>query len=213
MFYVVKHVEEEGAGLFKEFVGDRECKTLMADSLEFPNVTAEDVVIIMGGPMGVYEKQRYPFIDKELHFIRTCYSRNAKILGICLGAQLIAEALGGMVYRGQIKELGWYEITHTKEAKESSVFNIFPEKLKVFQWHQDTFLLPEDAKRLAFNENYKNQAFSIKDRIFGLQYHIEVTEEIIKDWFPEDYENLMDRNQLALLRDYAYEFFQRFIKL
>ncbi|MCX7991470.1 MAG: type 1 glutamine amidotransferase [Proteobacteria bacterium] len=210
MFYVIKHVKEEGAGLFTDKMNNM--KIIMAESMDFPDIREEDIVVIMGGPMGVYEKDKYPFIELELEFIRRCYKNGAKILGICLGAQMIAEALGGKVYKGHVKEIGWYEITHTNFAKKDKAFSVFPEKIMIFQWHQDTFTLPENAVRLAFNSNYENQAFTIEERVYGLQYHIEVTEDIIKEWFPDDYNKYIDKAQLDLLRLYAYEFFQKFIK-
>lgn len=209
MFYIIKHVPEEGPGLFGDLIKD--AKTLNAESCDFPDIKSDDMLLIMGGPMGVYEKDKYPFIEKELDFIRYCYRQGAKILGICLGAQMIAEALGGKVYKGKTKEIGWYQILHTNEAKKDKAFSVFPEKLKVFQWHQDTFTLPKYAVRLAFNKNYENQAFTIDERIYGLQYHIEVTEDIIKDWFPNDYNLYIDRKQLSYLKNLAYIFFDKII--
>lgn len=87
MFYIIKHVEEEGPGLFGEFIEKK--KIIMAEDLQFPDVKSEDTILIMGGPMGVYEKDKYPFIKAELHFIKRCYEKGAKVLGICLGAQMI----------------------------------------------------------------------------------------------------------------------------
>lgn len=214
MFYVIKHVEEEGPGLFESYLPENTI-TLLAPKKEFPEPDHNDTVLIMGGPMGVYEKEQYSFINKELDFIKRCFDKNVKILGICLGAQMIAEALGGKVFKGPVKEVGWYKITHTEHAKKDKIFSVFPEKLEVFQWHQDTFELPKNAIRLAKNENYINQAFKIQDNVYGLQYHIEVTNEVLNEWFQEEKEKYIycDSVKLSVIKSFAVEFFKKFISL
>lgn len=212
MFYVIKHVQEEGPGLFEKYLPENTV-TMLVSNESFPEPKSTDTVLIMGGPMGVYEKDEYPFINKELDFIKKCFDKNVKILGICLGAQMIAEASGGKVYRGNVKEIGWFEITHTEKAKNDSLFSIFPEKLTVFQWHQDTFELPKDAVRLAKNENYVNQAFKIGDKIYGLQYHIEVNKEVLNTWFPEESEKYCETQKISLIEPLAEKFFKRFLAL
>lgn len=214
MFYVVKHVPEEGPGIFEKFL-PRETQTIMAQSESFPDVKKDDFVLIMGGPMGVYEKDLYPFIKRELDFIKECFDKNVKILGICLGAQMIAEALGGKVFKGHVKEVGWFEIEHTFFAKNDRLFNIFPERLNVFQWHQDTFELPKEAIRLASSKNYENQAFKIGDYIYGLQYHIEVDEMVLKDWFADEElkPEYVDKSKISFIKPLAEEFFKAFISL
>ncbi len=214
MLYVIKHVPEEGAGIFECFFTEKPI-TIMASSLDFPEPKKDDMFIIMGGPMGVYEKNEYPFIKKELDFIKKCADKNSKILGICLGAQMIAESLGGKVYKGHTKEVGWYNIEHTEYAKNDEIFNLFPQSMYVFQWHQDTFDLPKEAIRLAKNHNYENQAFKIGRNIYGLQYHIEVTDEILKDWFPEEKTNnhYIDKDKMIEAQKFAEEFFRKFISL
>lgn len=212
MFYVIKHVDDEGPGIFEKYLPSNTI-TILASKEVFPEPKSGDVVLIMGGPMGVYEKEQYSFIEKELIFIKKCFDKNIKILGICLGAQMIAESLGGRVYKGHVKEIGWYEIKHTNQAKHDEVFSIFPEKMTVFQWHQDTFELPKDAIRLAENENYPNQAFKVGNNIYGLQYHIEVTEEVLKQWFPDEKNNFCDSSNLSTIQLFAEKFFMKFISL
>ncbi len=212
MFYIIKHVPEEGPGYFETFL-PKDTLVIMADSCNFPEVTEKDSVLIMGGPMGVYEKSEYAFITKELDFIKKCYDRNVKVIGICLGAQMIAEALGGNVYRGHKKEIGWYEIEHTSFYKNDKLFSHFPEKIVVFQWHQDTFELPPHAVRLARSSEYENQAFKVGDRIYGLQYHIEVTEELLKEWFlsPDEQKLFIDTSKINFLKPYTEAFFKKFL--
>lgn len=211
MFCLIQHVREEGAGLFRNLLS-KKMKTIIAGEDAFPNLKDITGVLIMGGPMGVYAKDRYSFINQEIDFIKQCYTKNIKIFGVCLGAQMIAEALGGKVYKGHIQEIGWQKITHTEHAKNDFVFSIFPKELTVFQWHQDTFELPKSAVRLASSENYENQAFRIGNNIYGLQYHIEVTQDIIKRWFPDSYEK-MKNPDIQVLNSLAVEVFKRFLSL
>ncbi len=211
MFYVIQHVREEGPGVFGRLL-PKGYKTVIAGEQSFPEVNSVSGLLIMGGPMGVYEKDKYTFIEAELDLIRACAEKGVKIFGVCLGAQMIAEALGGRVYKGHIQETGWYQITLTEEAKKDKIFAHFPTNFEVFQWHGDTFTLPEKAVRLAFSDSYINQAFRVFDNIYGLQFHIEVTWEIIKDWFPHEFQNYRNES-LAELNAMAEEAFMKFLAL
>jgi GMP synthase-like glutamine amidotransferase len=136
-----------------------------------------DALIIMGGPMGVYEHDKYPFLRKEMELIRKAYEENKRVLGICLGSQLIAEALGGSVVKGSFgMEIGIQRVILLDELKEY----FRKEELTVFQWHSDTFSLPHGAKLLAYSNNYF-QAFRI-NKILGIQFHVEVNSEMVQDW-------------------------------
>lgn len=211
MFYVVQHVKEEGPGVFSQLLPDMH-RTILVSVDEFPDVSTVSGLLIMGGPMGVYEKDKYPFIQKELQFIKKCSENGIKVFGVCLGAQMIAKALGGNVYKGDQQEIGWSEITLTDEARHDFVFGVFPEKMKVFQWHGDTFTLPKGAVRLATSDLYVNQAFKYGTNIYGLQYHLEVTVDIIKDWFQEDYVKYLSE-EFEFLNCLALEGFKRFMML
>ena len=138
-------------------------------------------IIILGGPMGAYEEDIYPFLSEEKNLIREAIKNNVPILGICLGAQLIASAMGGKVYPYK-KELGWYEV---KKVEDDEAIKGLPEKLKVFQWHNDTFDLPNDSKLLYEGDLVKNQAFRIGKAI-GLQFHLEMTLDLIKTWLKHE---------------------------
>jgi GMP synthase (glutamine-hydrolysing) len=144
-----------------------------------PPVDDLDWVIVMGGPMNIYEDDKYPWLNSEKHFIEAAIEKNKVVLGICLGSQLIADVLGSKVYKGQEKEIGWYPITMTPEARNSSVFASLPESLTVFHWHGDTFDLPSGAVRLAYSEACANQAFIYADKVLGLQFHLESTKESV----------------------------------
>lgn len=212
MFYLIQHVLEEGAGVFEQLLPSN-VRMILASRDDFPEDVREiSGVLIMGGPMGVYEHNLYPFIEQELNFIKKCYESGVKVFGVCLGAQMIAEALGGKVYKGHVQEIGWCKIRHTKEAKDDTLFSIFPEELLVFQWHGDTFELPPNAVRLATSNEYKNQSFRVGNNIYGLQYHIEVTDNIIKEWFPETHEKMVNPD-LKRLNNLAIEAFKKFLKL
>src|SRR5918995_3586223 len=150
-------------------------------------------IILLGGPMSVYEG--IPYLTKEQFLIRDAFQRNIPILGICLGSQLIAGALGGTVYRGAKKEIGWYDVYITDKGLDSLFKGFDQRKLRVFQWHGDTYTLPQDAVVLAYTDLYP-QAFRIGSA-YGLQFHLEVTKEMIKVW-TEEYRNEIRREEVEL---------------
>ncbi len=133
-----------------------------------------DIIVLFGGPMGVYQANEYPWINEELQLIEDAITNGKKVLGICLGAQLIARSLGYSVYPNKHKEIGWHEVTITEDGA-STVFSGIKNPLKVFQWHGDTFDLPDDALLLATSDACKNQAFLYKDHVLALQFHLEYT--------------------------------------
>ncbi|MCS7279410.1 MAG: gamma-glutamyl-gamma-aminobutyrate hydrolase family protein [Thermodesulfobacteriaceae bacterium] len=138
-------------------------------------------LVVLGGPMGVYEVSKYPFLNYELSLIEEALKREIPLLGICLGAQLLAKVLGAEVYPGPIKEIGWLEVF---KVEEHPYFIQFPEKLKVFQWHGDTFDLPSGAIRVFSSKYYENQGF-VYGKAVGLQFHIEVDKDLAKLWAKE----------------------------
>ena len=142
-------------------------------------------LIILGGPMNVYEEDKFPFLKDEDVLIKKAISMNCPILGICLGGQLIAKATGAKVKKGAKKEIGWYKLRVTKDGKEDTRFGSLPEELTVFQWHGDTFDIPQGASHLAGSELFPNQAYRVGENAYGLQFHLEVTENIINNWIAE----------------------------
>ncbi len=139
-----------------------------------PNQDDFDCLVVMGGPMGVYDLKDYPWLEEELTFIKDTIARNKPILGICLGAQLIASALGAKVFKGT-KEIGWYPV---QKQNSGYYFKEFPEEQIVFHWHGDTFELPNNATLIASSSVTKNQAFEINN-VVGLQFHFEMGEDNI----------------------------------
>ncbi|HSB07740.1 MAG TPA: type 1 glutamine amidotransferase [Thermodesulfobacteriota bacterium] len=187
---IVKHVEVEGPGLIEDCLkkGNFPHQLLSLESdVHFPKLDDLTHIVLLGGPMNVYEEDRYPFLKYEDLFIKEAIQRGKRILGICLGAQLIAKALGAKVYKAPVKEIGWYDLSLTEEGVRDPLFSPFPKTFPVFQWHGDTFDLPNAAKLIATSSPVQNQAFRYGENAYGLQFHIEVTEEMIQEWM-KDYE-------------------------
>jgi GMP synthase (glutamine-hydrolysing) len=138
-------------------------------------------IIILGGPMNVYQETEYAFLRDENTFIKKILKEDKPVLGICLGAQLIAKAAGAKVLTGHRKELGWYDVDITNAGAKDPLFKGFPERFNAFQWHGDTFQIPKGATKLASSEIFPNQAFRLGNAC-ALQFHIEVLEETIEDW-------------------------------
>ncbi len=145
---------------------------------------APDLLVVMGGACGVYQMDLYPFLQQEMRIIQARLARDLPTLGICLGSQLMAAALGGQVYKGeQGAETGWQSVRITEAARNSPVRHFDASATRVMQWHGDTFTAPPGAVMLAGNEKYPHQAFSAGQRAIGLQFHPEMTEEILSEWF------------------------------
>ncbi len=144
---------------------------------------AADVVIILGGPIGVYEQADYPFLADEIELARQRIDADAPTLGICLGSQIMAAALGSTVYPGaQGKEIGWAPISLTVQGQAGSLAELHASRTKVLHWHGDTFDLPARATLLASTERYQNQAFSIGKRGLAVQFHPEVSAAGLERW-------------------------------
>lgn len=140
-----------------------------------------DWLVVMGGPMNIYEEEIYPWLVAEKLFIGEAISAGKVIIGLCLGGQLIADVIGGKVTQNPYKEIGWLPIQLSEEVRSTPLFSFFPEQPIVFQWHGDTFsILPEDATCIAQSDACKHQAFIYKKRVFGFQYHLENTTSIIE---------------------------------
>lgn len=174
--HCLQHVPFEGLGSIEAWLQDAGYKitsTLFYSLEELPNVDDIDLLVIMGGPMSVNDKNDYPWLEDEKKFIKSAIELGVPTLGICLGAQLIASSMGGEVYPNSVKEIGWFPIQAAKSASDG-VFE-FPEEIEVFHWHGETFSLPLGAAIIAESEGCKNQAFQIGANVIGLQFHLETT--------------------------------------
>jgi len=175
----LQHVPFEGTGSIAAWLSERNAqvtRTSFFESAELPELKGLDLIIAMGGPMSVNDEDTLPWMKAEKQFIRDAIRLNVPVLGICLGAQLIANAIGSRVYGNSEKEIGWFEIESTPSGKH--VFR-FPPKATVFHWHGETFDLPPGSVRLARSAACANQAFQMGDRVIGLQFHLEMTPESI----------------------------------
>jgi GMP synthase-like glutamine amidotransferase len=143
-----------------------------------PEAENVDMLVIMGGPMNVCEDDKFPYLAGEKQLVRDCIKGHRKVLGICLGAQLIADVLGGRVIRNREKEIGWLPVYTQDENKEHEIHAVFPDRFTPFHWHGDTFDLPEGALLLGSSEACRNQGFLYGDHVLALQFHLEITPEI-----------------------------------
>lgn len=148
--------------------------TSLSDGERLPAVSGFDWLIVMGGPMGVHDEERYPWLVREKEFISETIDAGKAVLGICLGAQLIADVLGADVRRNRHREIGWLPVSLTAEARRSRTFGKLPDRFMAFHWHGDTFDIPSRCMRTAESEGCENQAFECNGgRVVGLQFHLE----------------------------------------
>ncbi len=153
-------------------------RTLLFNNEKLLEMNDFDWLVIMGGSMNIYEEEKYPWLREEKNFIAEAIAGKKIVLGICLGSQLIADVLGGRVSKNKNKEIGWFPVSLTTDAKNSPVFNILPKTFTAFHWHGDTFKIPPGAARIAESEGCANQAFEY-GRVIGLQFHIEYSVDSI----------------------------------
>lgn len=194
----IQNISCETLGTFEELLVSEGyvLNKVLAPKEPIPQSAIEfSAIILLGGPMSVYEG--IPYLNKEQSLIRDALQRNIPILGVCLGSQLIAGALGGTVYKGAKKEIGWYDVKITDKGLDNLFKGLEKKELRVFQWHGDTFTLPQDAVVLAHSDLYP-QAFRIGSA-YGLQFHLEVTTDMIKVW-TEEYRNEIRRERIELER-------------
>lgn len=151
------------------FAGDR-----------LPPLDAFDLLVLMGGPMSVGDEAKYPWLKEEKAFLKKAVAAGKLVLGVCLGAQLAAEVLGGKIFPNEHREIGWFPVSLTPEGENSPRFRGLPKKFSAFHWHGDTFTIPPGARRTAFSEGCAAQALEAADgRVVGLQFHLESTPESV----------------------------------
>lgn len=184
---VFRHVPAEGLGIIAECLDAAGLSWGYADlpgGTPAPPLDSASALIFMGGPMSANDG--LPYIRREIQLIETGMGQNKPVLGICLGAQLIAKALGARVYRNPVKEIGWYPVSWTDEAHRDPLFSGLTQPEAVFHWHGETFDLPPGAVWLAASEACRNQAFRFGTNVYGLQFHLEVTPQMIAEWCVAD---------------------------
>lgn len=180
---VVRHLAFEDLGTFEPLLAAQGFDvTIMDAGVDelFEPMVQSDLVIVLGGPIGVYEQAKYPFLMDELRALETRLAKRLPTLGICLGAQLMAAALGASVHPGGQKELGWGPISLTAAGVDSCLRAL--EAQPVLHWHGDTFDIPRGAERLASTGLYENQAFSLGPNVLALQFHPELDADRFEQW-------------------------------
>ena len=192
-----RHVPFEGVGHIAPLLEARgiglEYADLYRENTPDPPIADYDGLIFLGGPMSANDSLE--FLDRERALVAKAVERSQPLLGICLGSQLIARVLGGDVHRNPEKEIGWFDVHLTDAAAGDPLFDGAGKTEKVFHWHSDTWELPPGAERLAWSEACANQAFRARRNIYGLQFHLEITPEMIADWQMQD-ENCGDVQEL-----------------
>ena len=185
---VFRHSSSDDLGLIGDALDAHAISYDYADLYASPTnpapVNEADALIFMGGSMSANDDSL--FITREIEYIRGAVSGGKPVLGVCLGAQLIAKALGARVYANHVKEAGWAPVTFADAARRDALFTGMAEDEVIFHWHGETFDLPSGAELLASSAACRNQAFRVGDRIYGLQFHLEVTPAMIVEWCRED---------------------------
>jgi GMP synthase-like glutamine amidotransferase len=177
--HILQHVPYEGIGSIGPWLESRKAEvsyTRFFETDRLPLPRSADMIIAMGGPMSVNDEDKLPWLMREKQFIRDAILQGIPVLGVCLGAQLIAGAMGASVHRNRVKEIGWFPVRATPGPPGS--FRL-PADCMVFHWHGETFDLPAGAVRLASSDVCKNQAFQINRNVIGLQFHLEATIESV----------------------------------
>lgn len=172
----LQHVEFEGLGSIETWAQDTGTtitRSLMYKDNPLPPTNDFDFLVVMGGPMNIYEEELFPWLAGEKLFIKKAIAAGKIVLGICLGAQLIADALGAEVTRNQHIEIGWFPLT----SIHPDMNGIIPDGALAMHWHGDTFAIPQNAERLAASKACLNQGFIYRQRVIGLQFHLETTVE------------------------------------
>jgi GMP synthase (glutamine-hydrolysing) len=157
-----------------------------------PSLDGYDALVVLGGPMSVWETDRHPHLETELRLVDGALERGIPVLGICLGAQLIARALGARVERNPTIEIGWYDLAVTEAGRADALLGHFGERQRVFEWHRDAFDLPRGAVHLAATAECENQAFRYAAGVYGFQFHLEIDAGLVERWLrvPDHLEDL-----------------------
>jgi GMP synthase (glutamine-hydrolysing) len=185
---IIVHVESEGPGSIGSFLESagvvcEQTRLFAGDGLP-ADASRYDAVISMGGSMNVYQEEEFPFLRDETHFLARAINDDVPVLGVCLGAQMIAKACGASVTLSPKKEVGWGLVGLTDAGKTDPLFHGLPSTLEVLQWHEDMFQIPQGGTLLADGTDCPHQAFRYRNA-FGLQFHVEVTNAILADWFAD----------------------------
>lgn len=214
---ICKNITTEGPGTVEDFLKAKKIPYTIVDlsvGEDIPDTEKYNALILMGGPMSANDDGIYPYIKKEEGLVRDFIAKNKSVLGVCLGAQIIAKALGARVYKGAEKEIGWFDIELTvngirdyfmrKLAVHPQAGDIW-KRFKVFHWHEETFDIPNGAEKLASSDICQNQAFRYGDNAYAFQFHIEVTKDMVYDWLKNE---PVDLNRIKAETERFYEIYR-----
>ncbi|SFU45213.1 GMP synthase (glutamine-hydrolysing) [Pustulibacterium marinum] len=192
-----QHEAFEGLGCIQNWIDANQytvSSTHFYKQESLPDIDSFDLLIIMGGAMNIYDHEKHPWLVAEKLFIKQAIEKGKRVLGICLGAQLIADVLGAKVKRNRYKEIGWYPIQFSERAHKETFLARLPKKMYVFHWHGDTFEIPQDAVTLASSQGCENQGFLYQNKVMGLQFHLEVTTQSFKEMTAEMDDELKEQS-------------------
>ncbi|MEW5822019.1 MAG: hypothetical protein AB1782_17630 [Cyanobacteriota bacterium] len=190
---VIKNTTMQSLSTLEDYLEKRNISHKIVSLLKgecLPNINNFDTLVILGGYMSANDESIFPFIRTEIDIVKEFISKRRKILGICLGSQIIAKALNAKVYKGPNKEIGWFDFKLNINSTRNKLFTTFVENpesnriddyIKVFHWHGDTFDIPEGCYNIGSTDNYMNQGFIIGDNVFAMQFHFEISYEMIKE--------------------------------
>lgn len=192
--HYLQHVPFEGLGSIETWAGQQGAvvtSTRLFNDEPLPAPEDIDWLIVMGGPMNIYEEDKFPWLKREKVFIAEVIKRGSRVLGICLGAQLIADVLRGRITANAEKEIGWWPII-PDPGLTPGLQEVFGQGLTVIHWHGDTFSLPAGAARLAQSEVCRNQGFVYQERVLALQFHLETTKESLEKLIANSADELVE---------------------
>lgn len=188
--HFIQHESLEGPAGILDWAVSKDASTAFTHIYRgdnFPHPDSFDWLVVMGGSMGAYEDDKFPWLRSEKTFLETTLKNNKTVLGICLGAQILANVLGTRVKKNAFKEIGWFPVTLTQDGLNSPIFKNIPSTFQTFHWHGDTFDIPLSATHLASSEACRNQAFATSDnKAVGLQFHLETTWTSAQDMITND---------------------------
>lgn len=196
----LQHVPFEGPAFIARWAAENHTSlrtVALYDGEPLPDISAYDGLVVMGGPMGANDDFEYAWMGPEKKVIAEALWRQQPLLGVCLGAQLIAAAAGSRVYPNPKKEIGWFPVDKLRQTDTCVFAPLLPDRFTAFHWHGDTFTMPEGAVHLAATQTCRNQAFAIGDHVLGLQFHLEI--------LPEGVEALIDNCGDELVPSYSVQ--------